>query len=104
MRIFRNFLTLGITANEAVVTGHRTPLGYQQITNPAAATFLTIPTIQAPSNPGGQISQVVPVYAVIQCSAFPVPWRDDGAAPTASVGMNLAVATQLDYASDIRRI
>ena len=101
MQTFRNFLTLG--ANEAVVTGIRRALGYQQITV-TVAVKLTIPTVQVPSNPGGYAQQVSPGFAIIQCNGGNVRWRDDGVAPTASVGMTLAAGAELDYTGDINNI
>lgn len=49
------------------------PLGYQQITSLSAAATLTIPTGAA--------------TAVVTPESQDVRWRDDGTAPTASVGM-----------------
>ncbi|MGJ2639728.1 hypothetical protein ACR8HR_22505 [Salmonella enterica subsp. enterica serovar Paratyphi A] len=54
------------------------PLGYQQITSLAASTALTVP-------PGANV-------ALIDCEAQAVRWRDDGTAPTAAIGMPMAVA------------
>jgi hypothetical protein len=59
------------------------PLGYQQITSLSSATALTIPA-------GAQ-------YALITCEVANVRWRDDGSAPTASVGMILATGSTLVY-------
>jgi hypothetical protein len=55
--------------------GGGVPLGYQQISAAtlASATNLTVPT-------GA-------VLAIIRCETANVRWRDDGTAPTASVGM-----------------
>lgn len=46
MRLLK-FLTLGIGASEAVITGYRRPLGYQQILNATlqSATGVVMPTI-----------------------------------------------------------
>jgi len=51
------------------------PLGHQQITDVSSATSLTVPT-------GAQ-------WALIACTAQNVRWRDDGTAPTASVGQQM---------------
>jgi len=59
------------------------PLGYQQFTV-AAATFL-------PSIPAGATE------ALVICTGQTVNWRDDGTAPTATVGMPLAVNTAFPY-------
>lgn len=56
-------------------------LGYQQITSLSSAAGLTVPD--------GAI------YAIIQCETQNVRWRDDGTAPTASVGMKLTTAPDL---------
>lgn len=58
-------------------------LGYQQITDMAAATALTIPAGTA--------------VALIQCEGAGVRWRDDGVDPTTSVGMLLNVGDELEY-------
>ena len=63
-------------------------LGYQQITSLAASTGLTLPT----DNLKG-----LPTYAIIQAAAQAVRWRDDGVAPTATVGMVLAAGAELRY-------
>lgn len=71
--------------------GYRRPLGYQQISSAtlATATKLTIPTVPA----GMQLG-----YVVIQNNGTAnVRWRDDGTAPTASVGMILPAGSELDY-------
>lgn len=59
------------------------PLGYQQLTSLSAATVLTVPTGAT--------------RVVITCEAQAVRYRDDGTAPTATVGMPLAVGTALVY-------
>jgi len=48
-------------------------MGFQQIVNPAASTALTVPT-------GSR-------YALFNCSAGTIVWRDDGTAPTATIGI-----------------
>lgn len=59
------------------------PIGYQQLTSLAASTALTVPT--------GAIE------ALIVCESQSIRWRDDGVAPTASVGMPLAVGVSFPY-------
>ena len=75
------------------VSGSRKPLGYQQIAagGLAAATKLTLPTA---------LAGFVPTYIVIQAEAQAVRWRDDGIAPTAAVGMQIAAGGELDYTGD----
>jgi len=58
-------------------------LGYQQLTSIDASSALTIPAGTA--------------YCVFQCEAQAIRWRDDGTAPTASVGFPLAVAVNYTY-------
>ena len=61
------------------------PIGYQQIVGMVAATNLTVPTGTS--------------FAIIQPESQAVRWRDDGVAPTASVGYPLAVGAELRYDS-----
>jgi hypothetical protein len=63
-------------------------LGYQQITSLATSTGLTVPSDQ---------NRGIPTLAVIQAEAQAVRWRDDGVAPTASVGMVLAAGASMEY-------
>jgi len=93
MKRLRDFLHLGIVANEATITGIRRPLGYQQLTLTGSAQHLTLP-----KPPAG----VVVGYAVIQCTGTTATaiWRDDGTAPTSSVGMTLSTGSELDYVGD----
>jgi hypothetical protein len=57
--------------------GNYEAVGYQQITNAAAAIGLATP-------PTARVARII-------CETQAVRWRDDGAAPTATVGMPLAV-------------
>ena len=94
MKLLRRFLHLGIGASEGTVSGYRRPLGYQQITSLSSATHLTLPTPPAGFLVG---------YVVIQCEGAgtdSVRWRDDGTAPTSSVGMMLDGGQELDYTGD----
>ena len=65
-------------------------LGYQQITSLSASTALTVPA-------GATMALIVAETQVVR-------WRDDGTAPTASVGMPLAVGTSLSYDGDLKAI
>ena len=67
-----------------------TGLGYQQITSLSASTALTVP--------------VGATMALIVAETQAVRWRDDGTAPTASVGMPLATGTSLSYDGDLKAI
>lgn len=64
-----------------------TPLGYQQITSLAAAASLTIP-----SSATG---------ALIEAETVDVRWRDDGTAPTASIGMLLPAGSARTFIGDL---
>lgn len=63
------------------------PLGYQQLTSLSASTALTVPA--------GAIE------AFIICTGQTVLWRDDGVAPTASVGMPLTVNVGFPYTGNL---
>ena len=67
-------------------------LGYQQITTVSSSVGLTIPT------------GTDPTYVIIVAQTQAVRWRDDGVAPTASVGMPLDVGVAFRYDGDLRRI
>ena len=73
-------------------------MGYQQITSLSAAQSLTVPT----TDPRGVAGS--PRLAIIIPLTQAVRWRDDGVAPTASVGMPLAAGAALVYDGDLGRI
>lgn len=73
-------------------------LGYQQITSLSAAANLTVPA----TDKAGNKQQAT--FALIIAEGQPVRWRDDGTAPTASVGMTLAVGVPLQYDGDLTSI
>lgn len=73
--------------------------GYQQLSVPASSTALTIPTVSNQTGIAG-----TPTLAVIQCETTAVRWRDDGVAPTATVGMRLEPSAILMYDGDLTRI
>ena len=73
-------------------------LGYQQITSLSSATKLTVPQKDLSGLAGS------PRIAIITPEAQAVRWRDDGVAPTASVGMPLAAGVTLQYDGDINQI
>ncbi len=65
-------------------------LGYQQITSLSSSTGLTVPS-------GATLAVVIP-------EGQNVRWRDDGTAPTSTVGMPLILGTTLSYDGDLSRI
>lgn len=68
-----------------ILNAFRKPAGYQQLTVSTTAVGLTVP-----SGAG---------RAVIVVEAQPIRYRDDGTAPTASVGMLCAAALRFDIES-----
>lgn len=72
------------------VQGFLNPLGYQQISPVASPQSLTPPTYSR--------------IALIQCEADSVRWRDDGTAPTPTVGMLLAAGDSMVYSGDLTAI
>jgi hypothetical protein len=75
-----------------------TRLGYQQITSLSASTGLTVPNRDL-----NGLNQK-PVIALITPEGQAVRWRDDGIAPTAAIGMPLAVGVTLQYDGDLTQI
>lgn len=75
-----------------------TNMGYQQITSLSAATGLTVP----PCSPNGLNQK--PTFALIVAEGQNVRWRDDGTAPTATVGMPLVVGVPLQYDGSLDKI
>ena len=76
-----------------------TPCGYQQLTGLSGVKSLTVPASGAVPS-GSQ----APKYCVIIPESQAVRWRDDGVAPTASVGYPLAVGAELTYDGDLKKI
>lgn len=87
------FLRPGVGRDGATVSAYRRPLGFQQLTLTGTAQSLTLPT-----PPAG----LVVGYTVIQCegTSAVARWRDDGTAPTSTVGMILNTGSELDYTGD----
>jgi len=84
-----------MTMNIKAVT---TCFGYQQITTLTSVTGLTVPAV-TPEGLNGK-----PVFALIVAEGAPVRWRDDSTAPTATVGMPLAIGVPLQYDGDLSKI
>jgi hypothetical protein len=73
-------------------------MGYQQITSLGTATKLNVPQKDLSGLAG------TPRIAIITPEAQAVRWRDDGVAPTATVGMPLAAGVTLQYDGDLSQI
>lgn len=73
-------------------------LGYQQITSLSSAQSLTVPARDMLGN------KQQATIALITPETQGVRWRDDGTAPTASVGMPLAAGVTLQYDGDLTKI
>lgn len=97
MKLLCRFLSLPIMPSEAVVTGYRKYLGYQQIlaATLASSTALTLPTLAAGESIG---------YVMIQANGGIVRWRCDGTAPTSSVGMTIPDGGELNFVGDISKL
>ena len=74
-----------------------TCFGYQQLTVDSAKN-LTVPLV----SPEGLNAK--PTFAIIVAEGAAVRWRDDNTAPTASVGMPLAIGVPLQYDGDLNKI
>lgn len=75
-----------------------TRLGYEQITGLSAAKGLNVPTYDLNG------LSCKPSIALIVAESTAVRWRDDGVAPTATVGMPLATGVTLQYDGDLTAI
>ena len=73
-------------------------MGYQQITSLSSAAALTVPALDLIGN------KQQPTFALIIAETQGIRWRDDGVAPTASVGMPLAIGVPLQYDGDLTKI
>jgi len=71
------------------------PLGYQQITSLSSSTGLTIPSDDT-KQPAEK--------AIISPESQSVRWRDDGTAPTATVGYLLTAGSELEYEGPLDRL
>ena len=65
-------------------------LGYQQITSLSSSTALTVPT-------GATMALIIPETQNVR-------WRDDGVAPTTTVGMPVLTNTSMSYDGDLKKI
>jgi hypothetical protein len=74
--------------DSSVVDAYRRPLGYVQLTLTGTAQKLTLPTLPKDTYIGLVIFQM-------EGSTLSGRWRDDGVAPTATVGMILSTGDDL---------
>ncbi len=65
-------------------------LGYQQLTGISTSTALTVPTRADKA-----------LISCDQAAGVNVRWRDDGTAPTASIGMELVAGASMMYVGDL---
>lgn len=77
--------------------------GYQQITTLTSSTALTIPG-GGKALVGGSDTPSDVNAALIQATTQDVRWRDDGTAPTATVGMLLKADSDMWYEGDLNRL
>src|SRR6267142_329501 len=75
-------------AQERTATGFTIPLGYCQLTSIAASTLVSTCAGGIPARTG---------WAIICVETAAIRWRDDGTAPTTSVGMPIAVGGCFNY-------
>ena len=74
-------------------------MGYQQISSLSSVQSLTVPEIDPVTG-----LKAMPTIALITPETQGVRWRDDGVAPTASVGMPIAAGVSLQYDGDLKKI
>lgn len=74
---------LATIVQRAVIPGQQNPLGYQQLTATGSAQTLTVPQ-------GA-------VFALIAAEGSLWRWRDDGTAPTTSIGYPLFAGAECQY-------
>jgi hypothetical protein len=92
IRVAAIILALCLATAAHAQNGHPA-LGYQQITSLASATNLTVPTANGFAS-----------WALICVETAAVRWRDDGTAPTASIGQPLAAGQCFQYAGPLATI
>jgi hypothetical protein len=69
---------------------YQKPLGFQQLASFSTAQTLTVPATAT--------------MAIISVETNAIRWRDDGTAPTASVGMPVAVGQTFIYSGNLSAI
>lgn len=74
----------------AITKGTLIPLGFQQLASIDVSSALTPPAAAR--------------IAVVHAETQNVRWRDDGVAPTSTVGMRLPVGAELNYTGNLAAI
>ena len=74
-------------------------MGYQQISTLSSAQSLTIPEVDPSTG-----LKAMPTIALITPETNGVRWRDDGTAPTATVGYLLTAGSELEYEGPLDRL
>ena len=85
-----------MTANVKAIT---CCLGYQQLDSVSSATGLTVPALDPLTGMDMKAN-----FALIVAEAQDVRWRDDGTAPTSTVGMLLKTGVIFQYDGDLKKI
>lgn len=86
------------TSTDPVVTtiGTYTPLGYKQIPAASTASVFTLATAGTGTTYGAGIPPGA-TFAIISPEAQGLRWRDDGTAPTTTIGQRLLTDNELPY-------
>jgi hypothetical protein len=79
-----------LTQSVSLAPNSDTPLGYQRLAALGTAQSLTVPT--------GAL------WAIIRVEAEDVRWRDDGTAPSSTIGMPLAAGETMVYRAALAAI
>lgn len=85
-----------MTANVKAITSC---MGYQQLDSLSSATGLLVPSRDPTSGMTTKAN-----FALIVAEAQDVRWRDDGTAPTATIGMLLKTGVIFQYDGDLSKI
>lgn len=104
LKIVAAFALIAIAAPALAQSGNGlqfVPLSYCRLTVDTAATFSSCPAT-ALNSAGGIPKGATRAYITTETQA--VRYRDDGTAPTATIGMPLAVAQTLVYSGTLSKI
>ena len=86
--VFGLMLMTPVSAQKRTASDYIVPLGYCQLTSIAASTLVSSCSGGIPALTG---------WAVLCVDTAAIRWRDDGTAPTASVGMPIAAGQCFNY-------